>query len=63
MVNFSPLTAETGWRIWGTQQISKGFVSWLRYCSDVAERTSTKICTIFDRPLDWYTIYTYTLAP
>jgi len=27
MVNFSPLTAEICWRVWGTQQISMGFPS------------------------------------
>ena len=25
MANFGPLTAEIGWRVWGTQQISTGF--------------------------------------
>jgi len=36
MMNFGPLTAEIGWRVWGPQQISTGFSSWLRYCTDVA---------------------------
>jgi len=35
------------------------FASWLRYCSDVAQRRPTKLCTIFDRLLGWYTIYTF----
>jgi len=30
MVNFDPLTAEIGWRVWSPQQISTGFASWLR---------------------------------
>ena len=30
MVNFSPLTAEIGWRVWVTQQSSTGFTYWLR---------------------------------
>jgi len=35
------------------------------YCSDVAERWSTKLCTIFGRPLlGWYTICIFgVLAP
>ena len=40
-----------------TRQISTSFVSWLRYCSDVAQRKSTKLCTMFGRLLSWYTIY------
>jgi len=58
MANFGPLTAETGWWIWGTQQISTGFTSCLCYCSDVAQRKSTKLCTMFGHLLGWYTIYT-----
>jgi len=41
------------------QQISTGFAYWLRYCTDVAQRRSTKLCTIFGRFLGWYTIYTF----
>jgi len=65
MVNFGPLTAQISWRVWGTQQISTGFASWLRYCSDVAQRRSTKLCMIFGRLLHWYTIYVFwgALAP
>jgi len=42
-----------------------GFASWLRYCSDVAQRRPTKRCTIFGRLLRWYTICTFSgaLAP
>jgi len=39
------------------QQISTVFACWLRYCTDVAQRRSTKICTMFGRFLGWYTIY------
>jgi len=51
MVNFGPLAAKIDRRIWGTHQISTGFASWLRYCSDVAQRKSTKLCTMFGRLL------------
>jgi len=64
-VNIGPLTAEIDWRVWAPQQISTGFASWLRYCSDVAQWRSTKLCTMFGRLLEWYTIYTFSgsLAP
>jgi len=47
------------------QQISTGFASCLRYCSDVAHQRPTKLRTIFGRLLGWYTIYTFSeaLAP
>jgi len=54
MVNFGALTAETNSEVWefGTpQQISTGFASWLRYCTDVAQRRSNKLCTMFGRLL------------
>jgi len=38
--------------------VSMGFAFWLRYCSDVAQRKSPKLCTLFGRLLTWYTIYT-----
>jgi len=59
MLNFGPLMAETCWRVWGTQQISTGFASWLRYCTDVAQQTSTKHCKMLGRLLRWYTVYTF----
>ena len=65
MVNFGPLAAEIGWRVWGTTVNFNGFSSWLRYCSDVAQRRSTKLCTMFECLLvlvDWYTIYTFSRA-
>jgi len=51
MANFGPLMAEIGLGVWGTQQISTGFASWLRYCSDVTHRRATKLCTMLDRLL------------
>ena len=36
------------------------FVS--RYCTDVAQRRSTKLCMMFGRLLGWYTIYTFSAA-
>jgi len=59
MVNFGPLTAEISWGVWGTQQISTGFASWLRYCSDVAHRRPTKLCTMFGSLLGWYNTYSF----
>ena len=53
MVNVDPLTAEIGWWVWGTPANFNGFASWLRYCSDVAQWRSTKLCTIFGRLLGW----------
>jgi len=41
------------------QQISTGFASWLRYCTDVAQRRSIKLCTKFGRLLGWYIMYTF----
>jgi len=32
-------------------------VPWLRYCTDVAQWRSTKLCTMFGRLLGWYAIY------
>ena len=62
MMNVDPLTAETGCRVWAPQQISTGFGCWLRYCTDVAQRTSTKLCSMFGRLPGWYAIYTFSGA-
>jgi len=40
---------EIGSLVWAFQQISMGFGSWLRYCIDVAKRSSSKLCTMFGR--------------
>ena len=57
MVNFNPLISvgEFG----APQQISTGFASWLPYCTNATQWRSTKLCTMFDLLLDWYTIYTF----
>jgi len=39
---------------WFLFQISTAFASWLRYCSDVAHRRPTKLCTMFGRLLCCY---------
>jgi len=65
MVNFGPLAAEICWRVWGTPANFNGFASWQQYCSDVAQRRPTKLCTMFGCVLRCYTIYTFpgALAP
>jgi len=50
MANFGPLTAEICSLIWGTPA-NIDFAS---------HRRPTKLCTMFDRLVGWYTIYTYT---
>jgi len=57
MVNFGPLAAEIGPVVCGTQHISTGFASWRRYCSDVAQRKPTKLCTVFGRLLQADTLH------
>ena len=62
MVNFGPLVAQICWRVWAPLQISTGFAFCLRYCSDVAHRRLTKLCTTFGRLLGCYTVYTFSWA-
>jgi len=57
MVNFSLLAAEIILLVWGMPANFNGFASWLRYCSDVAQRKSTKLFTIFGPYLGWWTMY------
>ena len=45
------------------QQISTGFASWLRYCSDFAQQKSTKLCTMFGRLLGRYVDFRWLLPP
>jgi len=59
--NFGPLN-EICSGVWGTPANFNGFTSWLRYCSDAAHRTPTKLCTTFGRLLGWYTMYTFSGA-
>jgi len=35
---YGPLAAEIGLLVWGIPANFNGFMSWLRYCSDVAEQ-------------------------
>jgi len=52
MVNFGPLYRLRSVRLFGAPlQISTGFASWLRYCSDIAQRRPSKLCTMFGRLL------------
>jgi len=63
MVNVGPLTADTGWRLWGTPANFNGvrvLASLLQL--SVAQRKSTKLCTTFGRLLGWYTIYNFSEA-
>ena len=48
MANFGPLMAEIGWQFGAPQQISTGFASSLRYCSDIAHRRPTVNQTLHD---------------
>jgi len=59
MVNVGALTAEIGWRVFDTPENFTIFASWLCYCTNVAQRKSTRLCTMFGRLLGWYTIYTF----
>jgi len=59
MMNFGPLRLRSLGEFGVPQQISTGFASWLRYCTDVAQRRSTKLCTMFGRLLGWCTIYAF----
>jgi len=55
MVNFSPTNSWDRLVSLGhPQQISTGFACWLRYCTDVTQWRSTKLCTMFGRLLGWY---------
>ena len=59
MVNFSLLTAEISWRVWGTPADFNGF----RVLASLLQRRrsteANQTYTIFDRLLGWYTIYTF----
>jgi len=58
MVNFGLLAAEIVSLVWGNPANFNGFASWLRYCSYVAHRRPTKLCTMFGRLLGCYIIST-----
>jgi len=57
MVNFGRLMAEIGRRAGGTPGNFNGLASWLRYCTDVAQRKSTIFCMMCSSLLGWYTIF------
>ena len=62
MANFGPLTAEIGSGVWGTQANSNGFrvlASLLQQRHLPEANQITKLCTMFDRLLGWYIIYTF----
>jgi len=61
VVNVGPLTAESGFvSLWYPSKLQRvSIASWLRYCSDVAQRKSTKLCTVFGRLLGWYNTYIF----
>ena len=54
MVIFGSRAAEIVSLVSAPQQISTGFASCLRCCSDVAHRRPTKLCTMFGCLLCWY---------
>ena len=62
MVNVGPLAAEIGSLVWGTPANFNRFRVWRHYCTDVAQRRPTKLCTMFGHLLRWYTIYTFSGA-
>ena len=49
MVKFGRLAAEIVSLVWASQLIWTPFASWLRYCSDVAQRKPTKLCGVEHR--------------
>ena len=57
LANFGPLTAEISSGVCSPQQIATGFASCIHCCSDVAQRTPTRLCTVCGHLLRWYTIY------
>ena len=54
MANFGLLSTEICWRVWGNPANLTGFASCLHYCSDVAHRRPTKLCTMFGHLLGCY---------
>jgi len=60
---YGELRPTSGWDRSGSlghpSQISAGFASWQHYCSNVAQRKPTILCTVFGRLLGWYTTYTF----
>jgi len=67
MANFGPLAAEIGSGVAAPQKNSTGLAlaSLLQRRRSSEANQASKLCTIFDRLLRWYTIYTFSgaLAP
>jgi len=55
MVNFGPLTAEIGWRVWGTPANFNCIASWLRYFRDFTNSIQQSVPRIHSagRPSRW----------
>jgi len=58
MVNLGLLTAEIGWRVWGSQQNSTGFVFGF-VTAPTSLNGGQPNCTMFGRLLGLYTIHTF----
>ena len=61
-VNFGLLTAETGWRVWGTPANFNGFgvfASLLQRRRSLEANQTLHPCTMFGRLLGWYTVYAF----
>jgi len=60
---YGELRPSNGWDRFGSfehpSKFSTRFASWLRYCTDLAQWRSTKLCRMFGRLLGWYAIYTF----
>jgi len=56
MVNFGPLAAEIGWRVWGTPANFNGF----RVLALLLHRRPTELCTMLSSPVGWYTVGLHT---
>jgi len=60
------LRPANGWDRCGSlgapQQISTGFTPWHRYCSDVAQRKPTKLCTVFGRLVGCYSTVAWSVG-
>ena len=60
MVNFGQLTAEIGWRVWGTHPSKFQLVSRLGFVTAVTSLNAgqAKLCTMYGRLMGWYIIHT-----
>ena len=58
-VNFSPITAEIYWRVWGTPANFDGFLVLASLLQRRRSPEANKLCTIFGRLLGWYATFTF----